>query len=328
MKDYSNYHNLKLSDKIINDGTLNFNAQTNAEGIDVLVDGISQRVIIHDSNNPLNEFKQERKLMCLNGVLIKRGSIIQIPEDDNRIFIVTSKINKNKVYKKMKISESNCQLSFMIDGVIHTYPIITSRYSSNSNNIGEIQSITLPAGQREVTIPSDEFTKKITRNEHNRFIIENSAWLVIDVDRVTQKGITTLIISEQSVNTEFDNMDLSIADYWKKPSNQIIEPPNIPIGKSVSINGLNSIKIGDTSSYNCTFKENNVQIVDSSTWYLTADDGISPTTLATITERDEVGNTCKIQTNSKFKMGKIWLWVKNSSEDISDHVEIQIVARF
>src|SRR5690606_34895762 len=61
---------------------------------------------------------------------------------------------------------------------------------------------------------------------------------------------------------------------------------------AVTISGNTSIVKGKTATYTATFTDNGQVITQESFFYITADDGVSTTTLATIQSQDPVANTC------------------------------------
>jgi len=96
---------------------------------------------------------------------------------------------------------------------------------------------------------------------------------------------------------------------------------------TVEISGSISIVKTKTSNYSCVFKNNGVAITDNSVFYLTADDGVSSTTLATISSQNGVGNSCVIIAGSN--LGYVKLWVKNDDNTIvSSGFRIQIKSLF
>ena len=91
---------------------------------------------------------------------------------------------------------------------------------------------------------------------------------------------------------------------------------------------LGSISIIKTysSTYNCTFKDNGIAIEDNSVFYLTGDDGVSATSLASIVSQDSVGNSCVVK---GLGLGYVRLFVKNVGETVfSSGFRIQIKSLF
>jgi len=92
---------------------------------------------------------------------------------------------------------------------------------------------------------------------------------------------------------------------------------------AVTISGSTSIVKTKTATYTATFTDNGIPITETSEFYLTADDGVSSTTLATIQSQDPVANTCVVKAGST--LGYVKLWVKNTAGTIiSEPFRIQI----
>ena len=91
----------------------------------------------------------------------------------------------------------------------------------------------------------------------------------------------------------------------------------------VTISGNTQITRNHTSTYTATFTNNGVPITEESFFYITADDGVSETTLATIQSQDPVANTCVVKAGST--LGYVKLWCKNIEGTIvSEPFRIQI----
>ena len=92
---------------------------------------------------------------------------------------------------------------------------------------------------------------------------------------------------------------------------------------AVTISGSTSIVKTKTATYTAVFTDNAVPITEQSFFYITADDGVSSTTLATIQSQDPIANTCVVKAGST--LGYVKLWVKNTAGTIiSEPFRIQI----
>ncbi len=92
---------------------------------------------------------------------------------------------------------------------------------------------------------------------------------------------------------------------------------------AVTISGNTSIVKNYTATYTAIFTDNAVPITEESFFYITADDGVSETTLATIQSQDPVANTCVVKAGST--LGYVKLWCKNTEGTIvSEPFRIQI----
>lgn len=92
---------------------------------------------------------------------------------------------------------------------------------------------------------------------------------------------------------------------------------------TVTISGNTSIIKNYTATYTATFTDNEVPITETSEFWLTADDGVSTTTLATIQSQDPTANTCVVKAGST--LGYVKLWCRNTAGTIvSEPFRIQI----
>lgn len=92
---------------------------------------------------------------------------------------------------------------------------------------------------------------------------------------------------------------------------------------AVTISGSTSIVKTKTATYTATFTDNGLPISEQSEFWLTADDGVSETTLATIESQDPIANTCVVKAGNT--LGYVKLWVKNKAGTIiSEPFRIQI----
>jgi hypothetical protein len=92
---------------------------------------------------------------------------------------------------------------------------------------------------------------------------------------------------------------------------------------TVTISGSTSIVKTKTATYTATFTDNAVPITEESEFWLTADDGVSETTLATIESQDTIANTCVVTAGDTI--GYVKLWCKNKAGTIiSDPFRIKI----
>ncbi len=91
--------------------------------------------------------------------------------------------------------------------------------------------------------------------------------------------------------------------------------------------GNSSIVVNKSSAYACTFRDNGIDVPGTSVFYLTADDGVSSTDLATISNQDSVENTCIVTAGNS--VGYVKLFASNESGTIvSPAYRIQIKPLF
>ena len=106
----------------------------------------------------------------------------------------------------------------------------------------------------------------------------------------------------------------------------VVEEVPILDNKTVIVSGDIEIIKGYSKNYTCSFQNNGIPYSDNSIFYIKADDGVSATTLATITSQNGITNTCTIYGNN---LGYVKLFVKNESETlISEGFRIRVKSLF
>jgi hypothetical protein len=127
---------------------------------------------------------------------------------------------------------------------------------------------------------------------------------------ILSTGVVTFTISLESDTNIKDTITVEFVDVLQH-------------NYAVTISGSTSIVKGKTATYTATFTDNGVPISETSFFYITSDDGVSTTTLATLTSQDANANTCVVTAGST--LGYVKLWVKNTAGTIvSQPFRIQI----
>jgi hypothetical protein len=106
MKDYSNYHNANSNSKITSDGQLIFeHSLSGYEGKDVLIDGVSKRVIIQEKFS-----SEDNSTKYIFGKIadIDRGRIINFDSNNYLVKIIPE---DNGIYRKATIQLCNQTLT-------------------------------------------------------------------------------------------------------------------------------------------------------------------------------------------------------------------------
>jgi len=130
--------------------------------------------------------------------------------------------------------------------------------------------------------------------------------LITAYDVIDNCDITVSLDSDSSV---FDIININVID---------VPQDNY----TVIISGANSIIKGYPSEFSATFMNNGIEYSEQSEFYLTGDDGISPTSLTQITSQDNVANSCVVK---GLGIGYVKLFVRSSDGSIvSDGFRIQV----
>ena len=221
MKDYSNYYP-PFEDVVLNSGKTIFDQQLNGfEGKDVLINNtIKTKALINYHQNPLNEFKQNRKITFWHEDNIKRGDIIKTLEDD-RVFIIMSQVNQNDLVKYTLMRETNHNLKWIdsSDNLI-TKPCITSAQTLYTTGIKDEKVIEIPNGMIGIQIPYDDDTKKLDRED--TFVFNKTKYKITFYNEAEYEGLIILICTEISTSHLDDEIN-EIADRWVQVDGEKID---------------------------------------------------------------------------------------------------------
>ena len=184
----------------------------------------------------------------------------------------------------------------------HTY--VLTILNNNNLQISQSQLLTINSQLTDNGVIVDSPNLVYSSSDEEIATISNTGEVTI-----LSIGNVTFAVRKSDDSSVSDNINVEILE--DETNNYTIE-----------ISGSNSIIKGYTSNYNCVFKNNGNIITQQSEFYLTSDDGISPTTLAQITSQDSIANTCIIK---GLGIGYVKLFVRNSDGSIvSDGFRIHI----
>ena len=164
-----------------------------------------------------NKDRDEKKLMLLyvaNDIPIKVGDILNWQQDDGEIekWILLSKEQKvNGAYQTFSIIKCNYLIKW-IDGdgrVKKTWSyVVSSTDDKIKGNFRTWHNLITPQPNKyaEIIIPRIEIDRGTT------FIIEDEAWVLVESDFTSVKGIQYMSLTESKVNYQYDDREVDIAE--------------------------------------------------------------------------------------------------------------------
>ena len=176
------------------------------EGYDVIIDGVTERVVIQNHTNPLNQSKYDKKIHCTIDSNIHTGSIV---EWQNKKWLVVSKIYDNLAYKTASISECNNTLNVYKNSILYKVPCIvddvTRLYSMGTD---ENKYIIQPSTDIIIRVPNNEVTVLIKRNEVYK--IGMSQYKVVDISDIINPGLLVLKCTWSAEEQHLPNYSINI----------------------------------------------------------------------------------------------------------------------
>jgi hypothetical protein len=192
MKDYSNYHNTSINDKIAHDGKLIFEYGLDGyEGYNVQLDGIDTKVLIYNS---FSDKEGTSKYIIGRIEEIERGLTVKW---NNENWMIMSKPDDNKIYRKavIKLCNSNFPLPGtetktkigtdssgrpVYDTVLSPPTLLPCIVESTIYLPNDSQTIQLPNGKILVTIPH---TVNDAIAENKEFEMYGERYKIVGIDR-------------------------------------------------------------------------------------------------------------------------------------------------
>lgn len=212
MRDYSNYHPT-YEELILESGKFTFQKQLDGfEGKDVDIDSVPTRALVTYHQNPLNEFKESRKITVWHEELINRGSYVKTLKD-NRQFLVISEVNDNDLIKYALMRETNHNLKWINkNNQLITRPCIEDARTLYTTGVKDEKVIEIPNGMVGIQLPYDDETKLLDREDC--FVFNKTKYKVTFYDETTFRGLILLICTETAIDTVKDDETNEIADRW------------------------------------------------------------------------------------------------------------------
>ena len=231
-----------------------------------------------------------KKLQLKPGTELRTGNIVELPGGSKWITIDSQ---NNGVLPKCTIQQTNHILKWQnSEGEIIQAPAII--IDNTTVGIEDNKWMILPGAKFQAILDADERNVLLTRGK--RFILNQSAWKCIFIDRTTRPGLLMLILDEDLIKSS-DDMENEIADYVPMTEPEEPEEPSEPgEGMTVEISGPGEIYVGSSASYDATFYLNGNSITGIGTWQLFADNQENTTTLANI--QSQTDSSCTVKPNS------------------------------
>lgn len=264
MKNFSNYYP-SYNERIIADLKRSFQKQLD-EGDTVDIDTQTNiKVVIQEHQNPLNENKEDRKLLVPNTVSIHTGSIVTWNSEKWMIYNQVSEADNNGVYYVTRILACNNHIKYILPSdktTIVDIPAISGDLSLYGIGVVETKQMTEIDSKKSITIPYTNQTKEIYEGQRFYFPLENKCYMVSQIV-LDNLGLITLKMKFDELRDE-DNLNGS-GLAWNEGLTIITNTstPSTNVGYAIEIIGSDTIVEGYTEDY--TIKLWNNGVIDNTT---------------------------------------------------------------
>lgn len=293
-------------------------------GDTVVIDGVEQRAVIQDQNQSNNkDLSDDKYVVVRNDSNIHVGSYMNWRD---KIWMVFTEEEKTiPTHKQAKIKQSNHVIKWMQNGKIcgdgKGYPafiqnqtLYTLGVSSSGNHSWIVNA------KMMMYLQDNEESRAIKIGQ--RIFIGGAVYQVMFKDYVSRKGLVNYLLEEDFVNSNVDNVELEIANYYDNQNSdttQVVSDTHTDI----DIIGADKAKIGSTIKYNVSASQNGVQLTDGITDWTIAD----TESVATIVEQTPNSISVKIENNFQ-KVGSVITIIGRTTDGSIGSKTVNIVSPY
>lgn len=256
MRDYSNYREEIDMFEWSAKKTFELQLQGN-EGETVSIDNKPDiRVVIQEHTNPLNELKEDRKILIPSGVSVCRGSTIMWNGEEWLIVNDVSNNDDNGVYKKCKMVRAFSKLKWQDkeSDDIYELPCIATAQLLYTLGITDNKNVVVPDGRMNLTVVWSEITDKISVGM--RFCFNSyKIFKVTYIDTITMPKLMSIMLEEDVIREDLDDLTNNLA------YNGDIQPtkPSTDTGWTFEIIGDSSITQNASKTYTVRIWNNGIE---------------------------------------------------------------------
>lgn len=210
-----------------------------------VIDGKPEQAVFQDHSQSNNKDLSDDKYMVVpNDVLIDVGSYVKWRDEDWLVF--TKEVKTIATHQQLKIKHVNQRLKWLVDQDSKivcndgngwgAYIQNQTLYTLGVSFAG--QYLPLANGKMSVFIKNTSETKNVKVG--TRLFIAGQVYKVEFVDSVSRLGLINWLLDEDTKNSEVDNFDLGIANYWdsgKKGDVHETKEAHAPNAPETSIHG-------------------------------------------------------------------------------------------
>lgn len=249
-----------------------------------------------------SDTKDYKEIQAYPSQTINYGDIVSWQNDN---WLVLQVDNMGDVYERGYMQKCLSSLKWLDSGgnVKEAYFTVSSQ-TQRGLGLQDGNVIILPNERRYIAVQNNADTLTVVKGQ--RFIFDNGrAWRCSSINTLLT-GLVEFELEETQFDSATDNLSLRIANYYK-PANTGSSTSSSTTGSfTVNITGSDYCKVTTSQTY--TGQVLNSGSVDPSktlSWQLFADDGVSSTTLATITSQSGTSATIKADASNQYGYVKL-----------------------
>ena len=177
------------NDVLLRDAKIRFEEQRSSlEGRNALVDGASEKIVVQNHTNPLNQARYDKKLSFDISSNVHTGSAVRFDDID---WLVISKIFDKQAYKVGSVLEITDYITINQNGILSQIPcVIESGIRLFQLGDRDNKYFSEPTTVTVARVPKNDITLQIKRND--KYKIGINTYEIIDVNDIIEPGLLIL----------------------------------------------------------------------------------------------------------------------------------------
>lgn len=294
----------------------------------VLIDEEEHYAVFQDHNQNNNDNLSDDKFMITkNDSNVRVGSYVEWEE---KIWLTFGFENKTiKSHKQTKIKETNetfkwinkdgeiCNNGKGYRGHVKNQTLYTLGVNTSGNNLW------IANAQMMMYLPSNDEVSELTLGD--RLFIGKNVYQIMFNDDVSRRGLSNFLLEQDMINTNVDNVELRIADYYgssadkEDDDNESVDGEN----KTVTIDGVSKARIGSTVTFMASVSNENGDLDEEiHKWSVVDPDGS-----VDIVDQNSYSVTIKVKNDFK-KVGSVITIVGSTEDNVVGSKSVNIVSPY
>lgn len=221
---------------------------------DCLLNGVPVEMVFQDQNQSNNkDLSDDKYVLARNEINIGIGDYITWADTDWLVF--TEEYKTIRTHKQVKVKRVNETIKWIRNGKIINnekgYGAYVQSQTLYTMGVQKNNTLHVVDSKMSIYIQANEDTRDLMMGE--RVIVGRRAYKLNFIDDVSRPGLISFLLDEDTIS-EYDNIELGVADYGRYYGNTEIERPNIEDSDDTStagmeITGNQRVKISATYTY-------------------------------------------------------------------------------
>lgn len=291
----------------------------------VSIDDVEQYAVFQDQNQNNNkDLSDDKYIIVENSSNIKVGSYVKWREMVGMVF--TDEMKTIPTHKQAKLKESNHVIRWMIDGkvcnngkgyhaFIQNQTLYTLGVSTSGSNAWIVNA------KMMMYLPNNDESRAMKIGQ--RIVIGGAVYQIMFMDYVSRQGLINYLLEQDMVSSEYDNLELGIADYYSDKNTDTTDTVIVGSPKELVITGVEKAKIGSLVKFEANVYKDGILQSEGVTEWTIAD----TESAVTIEDQDDKSITLRVIKNYQ-KVGSVISVIAKTSDGVIGSKSVNIISLY